>query len=177
MLSPCPFLSRRCRVVEVLLVCVAHEETRRKEHSWREWSSSSAKPYIRRLLQRRPPIGRCAVLWANLRHVVVGLAQWAACSPTGEPRVDARTMESVPTGEASHIVVVVQCIQTDGTRVTRCCEHLRWCCSTDRVVIVIVYPTRHRGVAIFQSVGRLCSLNDSLLCMFLTTRCRLPFCR
>jgi hypothetical protein len=78
------------------------------------------------------------------------LAERAASTTASQPRVNAAGMKSMFTSQASHIVIILECVQANGTIITWLRVKLRGSGSTNRIIIVSII-----GVVV---VGRLCAV-------------------
>lgn len=84
-------------------------------------------------------VGAGFAIGARFRNVVVCFAERTTGSAACEPGVDAGAMEGMAAAEPSHIIIVLEGVETDGASVARDAEHLRGCCGADWVVIVFFF--------------------------------------
>jgi hypothetical protein len=76
---------------------------------------------------------------ARLGSIVICLAQRAAGSSAGEPRVQADSMEGMPAGQSTNVVVVLQRLYANGTGVAARSDALRWQGRIDMLIVVVVF--------------------------------------
>lgn len=96
------------------------------------------------LAARDGGFGRLA-LGCGLGRVVVGLAQRAAGAAGRKPGIQAAGVESVTACEASHVVVVLKCIQANGACVAGLGQQFGRSSGADWVVLVVGVVMRVGG--------------------------------
>jgi hypothetical protein len=87
-------------------------------------------------------VGIALLVGPRLRGVIVSLAERAAGSPAGKPRVDADSMESVATCKSADVVIVLEGVDANGTRVSWGSHALWWQGGIDMLVVVFVVQIR-----------------------------------
>jgi hypothetical protein len=54
--------------------------------------------------------GSMITISTRLRYVIISLAKWTARPTAGQPRVQTSSMESMTTGQTTHVVVFLEAI-------------------------------------------------------------------
>ena len=56
--------------------------------------------------------------WAWLGGIIISLAERAACPPTGQPGIDANSMECMSAGQAANVVIVLKRVNANSTGIS-----------------------------------------------------------
>jgi hypothetical protein len=110
---------------------------------------------------------------SRLGHVIVGFAEWTAGAAAGQPRVDTGSVESMATSQASDVIVVFECVDTDGAAVAGSAEHLRSGGGPDRIIVILLLCQRIAAILLVEGRRGICPFEGgrSLPVLVLASAC------
>lgn len=83
-----------------------------------------------------------SVIGSSLRSwfgsIIVRFAEWTGGATAGKPRVNAGCVIGMSTGQSSNVIVVLDRVQADGTRVSRIGKQFSGKGVLDMIVIIMV---------------------------------------